>query len=234
MSKFYPQIVDLIKQSAPGNAPEGHGVKYLGTTHVYYCLGTLPKRQIAKDWQKAHSAINYKEYVSLLDALYKGESYEEKTIASEILNLYPTHRQQLELQKIYEWLEHLEGWAEIDTLCQGSFPAIEVLKRWNEWEDLLEKLNKDADIKRRRASLVLLCKSARETADPRVSKLALNNISNVMEEKDILITKAVSWLLRSLIKHHRKEVEEFISQNEDRLPKIALRETRKKLSTGRK
>jgi len=37
-----------------------------------------------------------------------------------------------------------------------------------------------------------------------------------------------------LIKHHRQEVEDYLKDNSDSLPKIALRETRNKLKSGRK
>jgi 3-methyladenine DNA glycosylase AlkD len=50
----------------------------------------------------------------------------------------------------------------------------------------------------------------------------------------ILITKAVSWLLRNLVKHYRTEVEAYLRSNEGRLPAIAVRETFNKLKTGRK
>lgn len=234
MSKYSHEIINLIKNSKFGEAPPNHALKYLGTTHLYYCLGTQQKRKIAKDWKKSHHDISLSEYTHLIDDLYKGESYEEKTIASELLNLYPQHRKELNLEKIYEWLKYLEGWAEIDSLCQGSFPAIEILNRWEDWERMLVRLNGDQSIKRRRASLVLLCKSARESHDSKISHLAFRNITNTMHESEILITKAVSWLLRSLIKHHGAEVASFIERNTNHLPKIALRETKRKLKTGRK
>ena len=55
-----------------------------------------------------------------------------------------------------------------------------------------------------------------------------------MHEKDILITKAISWLLRSLVKYHKNEVDQVIEQNKETLPKIAIRETKRKIETGRK
>jgi len=92
----------------------------------------------------------------------------------------------------------------------------------------------DGNPSRRRASLVLLTKSVRGSNDARLSKLAFKNIDLLKGEKDILITKAVSWLLRSLIKNHRVEVVDYINKNRQILPKIAIRETERKLKTGRK
>jgi 3-methyladenine DNA glycosylase AlkD len=64
--------------------------------------------------------------------------------------------------------------------------------------------------------------------------MAIENIDRLKAEKEILITKAISWLLRSMVKHHRKLVEDYISEYNDTLPRIAVRETQVKLSTGRK
>lgn len=96
------------------------------------------------------------------------------------------------------------------------------------------KLAKSEEISKRRASLVLLTKPVRDTYDERLLKLALGNIDRVKGEKDILITKAVSWLLREMVKNYRKEVEEYLDANEDSLPKVAVRETKVKLKTGKK
>ena len=53
-------------------------------------------------------------------------------------------------------------------------------------------------------------------------------------ERPILITKAVSWLLRALADRHHAAVTAYIDANEATLPKIAIREARTKLKTGTK
>ena len=78
----------------------------------------------------------------------------------------------------------------------------------------------------------MLTKPLRESADLRLARLAFANIGKLKSDKDILITSAVSWLLRALIKNHRQEVEDYLKDNSDSLPKIALRETRNKLKSG--
>lgn len=99
---------------------------------------------------------------------------------------------------------------------------------------LLTAFTQDANVHKRRASLVLLTKPLRESDDPRLAKLAFANAGKLKREKDILVTKAVSWILRSLIKHHRAQVEAYLEAHADTLPKIAVRETRVKLQTGKK
>jgi 3-methyladenine DNA glycosylase AlkD len=74
----------------------------------------------------------------------------------------------------------------------------------------------------------------RDSEDARLADFAFMNIDKLKKEREILVTKAISWLLRDLIKHNRPRVETYLKENEDTLPKIALRETRTKLLTGRK
>jgi 3-methyladenine DNA glycosylase AlkD len=102
------------------------------------------------------------------------------------------------------------------------------------WEKLLKKFNQSSNINKRRASLVLLTKPVRQSDDTRLSKLAFANIDNLKSETDILITKAVSWLLRSLTTFHKDEVLKYLETNKESLPKIAYREALSKALTGRK
>jgi 3-methyladenine DNA glycosylase AlkD len=132
------------------------------------------------------------------------------------------------------WLNRVQGWAEVDSLCQSKFTAIEVLENWKEWKRLLTKLASDNNVHKKRASLVLLTKPARDSNDPRLADMAFMNIDKLKAERHILITKAISWLLRDLIRHNRQRVERYLRENEETLPKIAVRETRTKLLTGRK
>jgi 3-methyladenine DNA glycosylase AlkD len=154
--------------------------------------------------------------------------------ASLLLGVYPKIRKELDPHLLDKWLSKLAGWVEIDTLCQSTFTASELLQEWDIWLLLLREFNKSSDISKRRASLVLLVKPVRESADPRLAKIAFENIDRLRFEKEILITKAISWLLRVLIKHHRTEVEAYLTKRAEDLPKIALRETHKKLDTGKK
>jgi 3-methyladenine DNA glycosylase AlkD len=70
------------------------------------------------------------------------------------------------------------------------------------------------------------------TDDGRLSALALQVIDTLKHEKEILITKAISWLLRSMIKNHKDLVSEYLKNERESLPKIALRETLVKIKTG--
>jgi 3-methyladenine DNA glycosylase AlkD len=133
-----------------------------------------------------------------------------------------------------EWLDQLEGWAEIDAVCTSKYTRTEIVDQWKKWKPLLIKFSKSKNISKRRASIVVFCSPLSQFENKDLSEVALQNVDRLKSEKSVLITKAISWVLRSMIKHHRTLVEEYVKENGSTLPKIAIRETMVKLETGRK
>jgi 3-methyladenine DNA glycosylase AlkD len=105
---------------------------------------------------------------------------------------------------------------------------------WPAWARLVERLAGDRNINKRRAALVLLTAPTRRSDDPRFRDLALQVVERLKAERPILITKAVSWLLRSMAPRHAPVVADYLEANAASLPAIAVRETRVKLATGTK
>ena len=81
---------------------------------------------------------------------------------------------------------------------------------------------------------MLLTAPISQSADRRILDLSLQLIDRLKAAKDKRITKAISWLLRKGIKQHRDSIAAYLEAKADSLPAIALRETRKKLATGKK
>lgn len=215
------------------SSPSKQGEQYFGTPHKFKNLKAANRKKIAKAF-KTNNPLSQVEYEDLLHELYVSDLHQAKLMAGELLKVYPQYRKQLNLKKLNTWLGFLSGWAEVDGTCQSSFTAKELLERWDEWRTLLESLNQDKNINKRRASLVLLVRAVRDSTDQRFTKLALENIDTLKSEKDILITKAISWLLREMVKRHKQLVVSYLQDNQDSLPAIVLRETWRKVRTGRK
>ncbi len=232
---LHQQIVKQIREVAknPGRNPESSD--YHGNSHFHYLLSVPQKRKLARQFAKEHQELGEKEFLKLLGDLYNGMSYEEKCFGGLLLGYMPKQRIYVRPKHLDIWLEKIEGWAEIDSLCQSSFTSDNMLQNWKEWELYLKAFSRDKRfIQKRRASLVFLNKVVEQSPDKRLADLAFNNLDNLKTERDILITKAVSWILRSLIKNHRARVEKYLEENKDILPKIAIRETQNKLKTGKK
>jgi 3-methyladenine DNA glycosylase AlkD len=225
-------LSEIIKKSGK---PTQHTFldSYLGNSHPRYPISMPHLRQVAKSWIRANE-LSPKEFLSLLTLLIEAPSSTEKVTAGILLDY--ANKEQISFDpKVFDrWLNHLQGWAEVDSLCYGHFKIDHVLENWNEWKKVLAKLNTSKNINKRRASLVLLCKPLTRTEDEKMRKLTFQLIDCLKHEKEVLITKAISWILRSMVKLHRKSLENYLIKNKEVLPAIAVRETLTKLRTGKK
>jgi putative endonuclease len=227
-------VQNKIKHAPKKLGPRFDPSRYIGTHHLYLGISNPEKHKLASAFKKQFSNISFDDLMNLLDTLNTGKTFEEKTIGPFILQKYPKHVHHIQPKHLNLWLEQLEGWCEIDILCQSTFPPEVFLDNWNVWKKALTYWSTDKLISKRRASIVLLCKSTRDSDDSRLADIAFQNVERLKGEKDILITKAISWILRSMIENFKKDIINYLDKNEDSLPKIAVRETRKKLLTGRK
>jgi len=59
-------------------------------------------------------------------------------------------------------------------------------------------------------------------------------VDRLLDERDPMITKAISWSLRQMTRHQASLVEAYVDSRADRLAALPRREVRNKLRTGRK
>lgn len=233
MNKYHKEILELYA-SYKGTYKSKHDNSYIGTTKFGYPIDTASSRKLIKDWIKRHPDLSLNDFTELLGSLALGKSHNEISAIGKFLEYCPKLRKNLNPKLLDGWLDHSEGWAEVDIICAGTFSAEDYLGNWIKWSEMIRRFSTDKNVHKRRASLVLLVSPVRQSVDPRLSDLAFENIDKLKREKDILITKAISWLLRHLISLHRQEVEKYLAKNAASLPAIAVRETQNKLKSGRK
>lgn len=233
MNPLHKEILEQIQRHSGKPTQHTFLNSYLGNSHPRYPISIPLLRKIAKEWMKAHRDLPVSKFSPLLTSLIKGKSSTEKTMVGILLDNSTLDQRKFDPKIFDTWLNYLEGWAEVDSLCTGRYSDSEILSQWKTWKPLLIQFSKSNNIHKRRASLVLLCSPLRKSDDTRLSSIALQNVERLKSEKEILITKAISWVLRSMVKHHRIALEKFMNQ-EAGLPAIAVRETMRVLETGRK
>ena len=183
---------------------------------------------------KEHHEMSAGDFKILLTSLIHGKSSTEKSMAGILLDHSTNAQRKFDPVIFDQWLDDLVGWAEVDTVCTGAYTISEIPTDWMRWKKLLERFSKSKNIHKRRASLVLLCSPLRRFKSEPMALMALQNAERLKSEKEILITKAISWVLRSAVVHHRELVKKYLNLNRDSLPKIAVRETQTVLKTGKK
>lgn len=207
---------------------------YGGSGRPFFLVSAPEQRDIARLWIRAHKTSTADEVLAVVESLLHGVSHEERTLATLLLRYGARARQAATPAGVERWLGELNGWAEVDSLCQNLFTAEDLLADWPGWEGLLDRLTTDPNINKRRASLVLLTGPVHYSDDGRFAERALVAIDRLKAERPILITKAISWLMRCMTTRHRAAVERLIAHGAASLPKVAVRETRIKLATGTK
>ncbi len=233
MNTVRSKLVQAMRAAARPTPPI-QGQAYLGTTSITLNVGAPELRELARDWVKANLDLAAEDVLELCDQLFAGRTHQEKALAAIIVGYAHKARAGASLGRVDRWLGHLHGWAEVDALCSNVFQCEEMLADWAKWKALLNRLSREGNINKRRASLVLLTGPVRYSDDERLSTLAFALVGRLKGERDILVTKAISWLLRNLSLRHKSEVAHYLKVNEATLPRLAVRETLLKLKTGTK
>lgn len=228
---------DLTAQlhNLPSSHPDQAFIRrYLGTPRPVLGVRMADLRRLARSTTKAHANWAEPQWLTLLDALYNGDLFEQRNLAGLLLSVLHPLRRRLELARLSGWLAQQVGWAEVDTTCQSNWTDKDMLARWEEWGLFLDELSRSENISLRRASLVLLVTPLRRNADPRLTQRGLTNVQRLQGERNRMITKAVSWVLRSMVAEQPETVRRYLDENAGELQPTVAREVRTKLETGRK
>jgi 3-methyladenine DNA glycosylase AlkD len=214
-------------------APEPTVVPIIRTDRPFYGARVGDLRRTAADWLRGHRDAAPVEVAGLADRLWNAGVREEQLVACFLL---AGHREALAAtapSRVRGWTALLDNWETTDQLGMnvlGPLVALDPTGRFAE----LEAMAADRRPWTRRVALVACTRLAR--ADhagelwPRVAGLLLA----LAGDREAALPKAGSWVLRSWLGPYPAEVAAFVDRHADRLPAVAVRETRAKLTTGRK
>lgn len=232
VKESFKELVSELKSQPPN--PTKHKEGYGGHNDQFLHLRAPVVRKIAKKFVKEKQDLTVDQWIDLLHCLSKGKFSEEKEMIGRLIESNAELRKSISPLEIEKFLSQLEGWAQVDSLCQSVFGKEEILGDWKTWKKTIITLSESENQNKKRASLVLLTAPVRQSKDVRLLELAFSRIQKLKTEKDRRVTKAISWLLREMIKKHRDRVKKYLHQNEESLPPIVVREVRNKLITGEK
>lgn len=187
-------------------------------------------RKIARAWNRSHSQVSHGDLVALVEILWNGESREERGLATLLLEHHKHRVPDLDQAHFDRWRRGLDNWESTDGL--GWTLALWVLTDSDTTLDYLGILTADENVWSRRLALVALVRISRERigfTDP-----TLQLVDQVKEERRPMITKAVSWVLRELVKSDRERLVAYLEENQSILASRVVREARNKLRTGLK
>mgnify|MGYP001811847868 CR=1 FL=1 len=187
-------------------------------------------RQLAKSWHRANRQAAPDEVLALVESLWDGESRDERVLGLMILWLHPEIVAGLERARFDRWRADIDNWGTCDIVAGilGTWAMSSPENRL----PYLEELVGDRDMWSRRLGLVASVPLNR--ASNAHSSWTLSQVDRVLDHREQMITKAVSWVLRTMTKHDAAAVEAYVQANADRMAALPRREVRNKLRTGRK
>ncbi|MEZ4768184.1 MAG: DNA alkylation repair protein [Caldilineales bacterium] len=189
-------------------------------------------RRLSGDWQRAHKGIAPDELLAMVEALWTGASYEERAMAIELLGRNKRVIPGLSWDHFDRWRHQVDNWGLDDALATtvfGPWLAADLPGRLAH----LRALVVDPVVWSRRLGLVATVPLNRDrsTGQP---DLTLALVDQLKGERQPMITKAISWALRTMITFYPDQVAAYLDANADTLPSHAIREVRNKLQTGLK
>ena len=199
----------------------------------FYGVKVGELRKVASGWHREHPGASPAEIGAVTDALWARAVREEMVTAAFIIGRSAVSRSAFSKVRLNRWTPLLDNWETTDQLGMvvlgpwvgedptGRFPVLEALaKEQHPWS--------------RRLALVGASRLSRldDAAPWWAPSSAL--VLQLAGDREAAIPKAISWVLREHTRQSAAEVARFIDDHTSELPAIAVREARKKLTTGRK
>jgi 3-methyladenine DNA glycosylase AlkD len=188
-------------------------------------------RSVVRDLRQRTKGETAADVIALAHAIIARKTLEGRQAAYEIVAAHKPAFAALKLADVEKLGKGIDNWASVD-----GFATTIAGRVW------VKGQLKDADIQRwarskdpwwRRAALAsTVCLNLKSRGGSGDSKRTMAICEMLADDDHVMVHKALSWALRSLIEHDRKAVEAFLKRHE--LPALVKREVLRKLKTGRK
>jgi 3-methyladenine DNA glycosylase AlkD len=189
-------------------------------------------RALRREYSKRLRALPAEAVVKIAAALI-GHGRVHRFVGDELIMTRADALRILDRAQLERLGTGMSSWDQVD--CFASYLSGPAWRQGQIGDEAIAGWAKSKDRWWRRAALVsttaLNVKARGGSGDARRT-LAVCRL--LMDDRDDMVVKALSWSLRVLAPHDPNAVKAFLEQNEERLAALVLREVRRKLETGRK
>jgi 3-methyladenine DNA glycosylase AlkD len=197
-------------------------------------LATTPAvRAIRRRYSRQLAGESPTVILSTVRSLLVDRHWATRVVAYELLAGHPAAMQRVSAAFVEQMARGLADWGSID-----AFGVIVAGAAWREGrlsDHRVMRWARSRDRWRRRLALVAtvpLNSTARGGTGDTARTLMV--CGALVDDRDDMVVKALSWALRELSKRDREAVEDFLRRETARLAPRVRREVRSKLETGRK
>jgi 3-methyladenine DNA glycosylase AlkD len=214
-------------------APEPTVVPIIKTSRPFYGARVGDLRATAAGWLRAHPGATPEQVAGLANRLWHAGVREEQLVACFLLARDRAALAAADAERLRGWTALLDNWETTDQLGMsvlGPLVAGDPAGRLG----LLRSLAADRHPWARRLALVACTRLARADGAARWWPDVAELLLGLAGDRAAALPKASSWVLRSWLGPCPEEVAAFVDEHAGRLPALAVRETRAKLTTGTK
>jgi hypothetical protein len=154
-------------------------------------------------------------------------------IAYELIHYHPGALSRLDAWQLERLGRGMASWGAVD--CFGVYLAGPAWREQQIPSGLIHGWARSTDRWWRRAALVSTVPLNSKSRGGKGEAQRTVGVCRLLEQdRDPMVTKALSWALRELAKRDPRAVREYIAERKDVLPALVLREVKNKLRTGLK
>ena len=211
-----------------GTKKRAEGEKAYLKSDLDFFGATVPQvRRAAKDFKKAHPALDRASLVTLVEALWKTRYHELRSVGIALLEIYADELRATDIQLVEDLIRKSKTWALVDWLACKV--AGSLVSRFPKAKSRLRRWAKDEDFWVRRSAMLALLTELR--AGDGDFELFAKFATSMIEEREFFIRKAIGWVLRDTGRTRPELVFGFLEAHIDTVSGLTLREGSKYLST---
>jgi 3-methyladenine DNA glycosylase AlkD len=217
--------------AAQGSPERAAGAKaYLKSELEFLGVDAAGLRATAREIVDRHPELDHDQLTALVRALWEEPVFELKALGVALLERRPGLLGADDLGLIEELLKRCGTWALVDWICTKV--AAPVVLRAPAAAKVLERWSRDDDFWLRRASLLAQLPELR--AGRGDFALFARFASDMVEEREFFIRKAIGWVLRDVSRKRPELAFAFLAAHIDRVSGLTLREGSKHLTEAQK
>ena len=190
-------------------------------------------KEVIKALKDKYLAWDEKQWIALCKALVKLDIFECQVIAYELIGRTKKLLNALSYQDLMDLWRNLDNWASVDHYTVGIYGIL-----WGkgvvEDHHIAKLLESDNFWDRRVAVVATVALNLKSRGGMGDTPRTLAVCEKVVDDREDLIRKALSWALRELSKRDPQAVRDFMDRYKNRLAGLVIREVNHKLDFGTK
>lgn len=195
--------------------------------------GAATLRALRREFSKRLATAPARVVVAIASDVLDRDPYASRFFAYELIKSHPAALASLTSRAVERLGRGIASWGDVD--CFACFVAGPAWRARQIPDSLVHRWTRSSDRWWRRAALVATVPlNARAHGGTGDAKRTLAVCRLLLDDRDEMVVKGMSWALRALAKPEPGAVRDFLAANAAALAPRVARETRNKLATGLK